>query len=86
MRGYDSSGLDVKKGSWARLLYRAMLALAALASIVFGARGVIEHRISSGSGSWAKAPWQLEGLEAVLLGVVFVLFGLYLLVVVIRSR
>ena len=76
----------MKRGNWPRFLYRAMLTLAALASIVFGARGVIEHRISSGGGSWAKAPWQLEGGEAILLGVVFVLFGLYLLVALIRSR
>jgi hypothetical protein len=76
----------MKKHNWQRFTHRLLLALIAISSIVFGASGVIDRRLSSGTGSWAKAPWHVVGGDAVVLGLVFVFFGLYLLIVLIRNR
>ncbi len=75
-----------KKPGRARIFYRLMLAVIAAASVAFGSHGGMERELSSGKGSWARPPWRVEGDDAILLGLVFVIFGIYLLVVVIRNR
>ncbi len=72
--------------NWPNFAYRVALAVIAVASIAFGASGVINRRLSSGTGSWAKAPWRVDGQAAVVLGIVFVLFGVYLVFLLIRNR
>jgi hypothetical protein len=76
----------MKKSNLARFASRLILALIAISSVIFGAGGVIYQRLSSGTGSWAKAPWHAEGRDAVILGLMFLFFGLYLLIVLIRNR
>jgi len=71
---------------WTKFIYRVALAGIAVASIAFGASGVINRHLSSGAGSWAKSRWQVDGTAAVVLGFVFVLFGLYLLFLLTRNR
>lgn len=76
----------MKKHNWQRFTYRLVIALIAIGSVAFGVSGVIDRRLSSGTGSWAKVPWHAEGGDAMVLGLVFVFFGLYLLIVLIRNR
>jgi len=76
----------MKKKNWAGYMYRLMLAVTAVGCIVFGANGIVNQSLTSGKGSWAKAPWRVEGGDAIVLGLVFVFFGFYILAVLIRHR
>jgi len=74
------------KARWPRLAYRAAIAIFAVANVVVGANGIVTQNLSTGTGSWFRGAWRADGTPAVVLGAVIMLFGLYLLVLVIRHR
>ena len=68
------------------VMYRVSMVVIGCVVAVYGLNGVIHRHLSSGQGSWAKAPWLLYGDGAVVLGAVFLFLGFYMIYVAVTTK